>query len=196
MFEEEGPPSLLIALDDGYLHAITPGASRTLRPGFPLAVGGRLSTTPLIADGRVYAASPAGRLAAWDIGDVAEMFWSSLHGGSQNLSFQATDAEPVQEGSGNDLIVDAETYNWPNPVRDGTTHLRIATREPCTVEIDVVDLAGNLVHSLGAQVAVAHVPVEFEWRPDVASGVYYARVAAEAANGRKDSKLYSIAVIR
>ena len=192
----EGRPHVFLALTDGYMHAISPGSSSSVAPPFPLALGGRLSATPLIVGGTIYSVAPAGNLMGWDVDNFGGSTWSSLYGDGLNGSFVDAGTDPAPGGNGDELIVKDETYNWPNPVREGLTRLRIATVEPSTVKVSIIDMAGNLVHSLEGEASLARVPVEFEWRPDVESGVYFARVEAETAAGRQGTRLYSIAIVR
>ncbi|MGA7306068.1 MAG: hypothetical protein WBW88_14410 [Rhodothermales bacterium] len=195
-FEGESRPDIVLGLTDGYLYAYNLGDRPKVREGFPLAVGGSISVTPIITDSYIYTVSASGKLAGWSIDGLSGGEWTELNGDAMNRSFVDGGTGPLPGGSDQGLIVGAETYNWPNPVQDGVTHLRVATSEPSTVEVKIIDLAGNLVHSLDAEIHTAAVPVEFEWRPNVASGVYFARVRAKTTGGRTDTKLYSIAVIR
>ncbi|HUF07758.1 MAG TPA: hypothetical protein VMO47_00445, partial [Rhodothermales bacterium] len=193
---DDGRPHVLLALTDGYLHAVSPGASSSTALPFPLALGGRLSATPLIVGETIYAVAPTGDLLGWDVEDLGESTWSSLYGDALNGSFVDAGTDRAPGGNGNELIVKDETYNWPNPVREGFTRLRVATAEPSTVKVSIIDMAGNLVHSLVGEATLARVPVEFEWRPDVESGIYFARVEAQTAAGRQGTQLYSIAIVR
>lgn len=194
-YEGDESPDVLLALTDGYIYSLGLDGKHRNRAGFPLAVGGESIVTPIIIDNYIFTTSNTGRTAGWQIEGLNGGQWTQLYGDALNESLVDVGADPPPSDAGR-LIVDSETYNWPNPVREGVTHLRIATSEPSSVEVMIVDLAGNLVHAMNADLPTAAVPAEFVWRPQVESGVYFARVHAETAAGRSDTKLYSIAVIR
>lgn len=195
-FEGEQLPDVVVGLADGYLYDYKLGDRPRIREGFPLPVGGQGSTTPVITNNYIYSVSDSGTLVGWQVDGLIGGDWTTLYGDGLNRSLADAGSDPVPGDGSGDLILDTETYNWPNPVRDGVTYLRVATAEPSFVTMTIIDLAGNLVHSLNAEVPTAVAPVEIEWRPTVASGVYFVRVQAETVAGRSGSKLYSIAVIR
>lgn len=195
-FDDDGAPHLVLSLSDGYLYAYRPGRRATTRTGFPLAVGGTEAITPLIINDYIYTVSSTGSLAGWNVDGLAPAGWSMLYGDPLNRSFLDGGGDPPASPGDGSLIVDGETYNWPNPVRDGVTRLRVATRERASLAVTIIDLAGNLVHELAAEIQTPGVPIEFEWRPLVESGVYFARISAETPSGDSDTKLYPIAVIR
>ncbi len=60
----------------------------------------------------------------------------------------------------------------------------------------IVDLAGALVDELDAGSVRGGVPTELEWSTDAPSGVYFARITATTASGRKESQLIRMAIIR
>ncbi|MFV1979778.1 MAG: hypothetical protein ACC655_01375 [Rhodothermia bacterium] len=195
VWEGERRPSVLVGLGDGYLHAYSVEDGKE-RPGFPLAVGGGGLTTPLLADSALFAVSADGKVGGWVISGVGEVEWGQLYANPANTSYIASSGQPPQEPETSSLIDEQETYNWPNPVNDGTTRIRVKTREQSDIRMTVIDLSGTLVFESLLGVSPPGVPTEFEWRPEVGSGVYYARIEATATNGESATKLIRIAVIR
>ena len=192
-----GRPVIFAALHDGYVHAYAPGDGGREGAGFPLAVGSRLDATPLLHDGTLYAVAQEGALRGWRLQGVEAVIWGQLYADARNTSFLAPDPTapepPGEAGSG--LLVEAETYNWPNPVRDGRTMLRCMTTADARVEVTILDTAGTQVDAFTLDLR-GGTPAEHVWEADVASGAYFARVTAIGPDGRTDTKLVKIAVIR
>ncbi len=97
---------------------------------------------------------------------------------------------------GASLLVDSETYNWPNPVADGRTNFRVATTEDVSLRITIVDMAGGRVDELRAPLVRAGAPYEVTWTTDAQSGLYLARVTVTSTSGASESRLVKVAVIR
>jgi len=106
-----------------------------------------------------------------------------------------SDVNQPTEPEASGLIVDAETYNWPNPIRDGETFLRCMTTEDARVEITILDMAGALVKEMEMDLR-GGTPAEEVWQTNAASGVYYARVKATSDTGETATKLIKMAIIR
>ena len=94
------------------------------------------------------------------------------------------------------FLKQGEVYNWPNPVRDGRTFFRLATRIDVDVRITIIDGAGTLVDRLDVGLVRAQSPVDIQWTTEVGSGLYFARVEAFDANGKSETSLIKMAVIR
>ena len=102
---------------------------------------------------------------------------------------------PGTEPSSRLLLAD-ETYNWPNPILDGITHIRYMVDEVSDINILIVDGAGSLVHKAEIQSVSAGVPAEYIWETNAQSGLYFARVKATSISGREDMMLVKMALIR
>jgi hypothetical protein len=126
---------------------------------------------------------------------LSDIRWGQLYGDARNQSFVTLlgSEQPSPEAGG--LIVDTETYNWPNPIRNGETFLRCMTREDARVEITIVDAAGALVKEMAMDLR-GGTPSEEVWQTDAASGVYFARVKATTDTGETATKLIKMAIIR
>ena len=191
-------PGVIVASTDGYVYAFN--ISGRLRPvtGFPLEVGASVSATPaLSADGTLTAISENGHLKAWRIPGITSVRWGRMFGSEDNAGFiELAPGEPGPPDETRTLIVGDETYNWPNPIRNGSTHLRITTRRDARVSIRIIDGAGQLVDDVDMGIVRAGIPSEVKWQTDAESGLYFARLTAKTDDGEEDTSLVKMAVIR
>lgn len=197
-FGDDRPWSVLAGATDGYIYAYEVRSSRQPDERFPLAVGRSMRATPWIDGETLVAVGRSGGVHAWRFARVDSVAWGQLHADVHNRGFVevAGDASPPPTaGSGSGLLSRERTYNWPNPVREGRTNLRMVVNERCDVQITIVDMAGTLVEQISVDDVPANVPYETTWETDVPSGVYYARLKATAGSGRTDTKLITIAVV-
>lgn len=192
-FEGDEEWTVLTAASDGYVYAHGPSG---LRQGFPLEVGDAADATPLLADERLYAVSRSGTVKAWEVPAVAEIWWGELFGDPDNSSFVRLETTPPSAGEGDALVDASETYNWPNPIEAGTTHLRIRTSQDARVRVTILDAGGWLVEQLDLGQVAAGIPTEIEWTTDAESGLYFARFTASTDGGDEDTVVIKMAVIR
>lgn len=189
---------IVVAGDDGYIYAYD--TSRRQRPisGFPLEVGLSAPATPAFFDeSTLVAVSKEGELKGWRLDGVTDVLWSRLYGSGDNDSYvrvEGGDAEP--EPADGALIVDEETYNWPNPIRDGSTHLRVETRRDASVGVRIIDAGGRLIDDVVLGPVRSGIPQEMLWQADVSSGLYFARFTARTSDGEEETKLVKMAVMR
>lgn len=182
---------IVVTDNSGRVHALQDG--RALE-GFPLSIGHRIAGTPRLTSGRLDAVTGQAVLRSYAVTSLGDALWGERYQSSANKRFAAGIGAPgpaTQER----LLVAAETYNWPNPVRDGITHLRLMTGTDATVTITVVDIAGTVVHETALEVRGGS-PAEVRWMADVASGLYYARIKATTQDGTTDTRLIRVAVIQ
>ncbi|MEX0748054.1 MAG: T9SS type A sorting domain-containing protein [Rhodothermales bacterium] len=187
--------TVFAAAADGYLYAYDTSERQRLQPGFPLEVGNAALATPLIDEGILYAVSENGTTKAWRLPDVETVWWGKLFGSADNASFVDLRAGGSVDQAPPPLIDASETYNWPNPVENGITHLRTKTGLDSRVEITIIDAAGGLVAELEMNTR-AGIPSEIAWEANVESGLYFARITATSVGGVKATKLVKMAVIR
>ncbi len=193
-FEGDDRWTILSAAQDGYLYAHDLGGLRT---GFPLEVGSTADATPLVgADDRMYAVSGTGAVKAWELPPVADIWWAERHRDGANSSLVVLDSPPTGPGANERLIDPSETYNWPNPIEDGTTHLRIRTSRASHVTVTILDAGGGLVDELEFGQVPAGIPTEIEWEADVESGLYFARLTARSNEGNEETTVVKMAVVR
>ncbi len=185
-----GRPGIVVAGHNGEVYAFDGGR---LLDGFPLQAGASIEATPHLGEGRLAVLSTTGRLRLYATDDFGTALWGELFGGPANGSVAAATDAPAPLPPG--LIVDSETYNWPNPIREGQSFIRCMTSEDAEVRVIIVDAAGTLLDELELSLK-AGLPGEVLWQTRAASGLYFARVRARAPSGRTETNLIKMAVIR
>ncbi len=182
---------VVVAGKDGAVYAVEDGAEV---PGFPLGAGASILTTPRLAAGRLEVVTGSGVLRTYRISDAGTVQWGEQHRTSANVNY-AAELQGAGQPPEDRLLIVSETYNWPNPIRNGHTFLRLMTSQDATIEITIADMAGTVVHE--AVLAVhGGSPAEYQWQAAVESGLYFARIQARDAKGRTDAQLIRMAVIR
>ena len=185
-------PVVVVAALNGSVYALDLDRGGRQVPGFPVSTGYSVVATPLLNNSELYVVSADGDLQSYAIGDLTQVQWGEERGSARNTGFVSQD----QSVSGAEsLIIAAETYNWPNPVRHGRTFLRCMTSEAAQIDISIVDMAGVLIEEMAFEVS-PHSPFEHLWESEVSSGLYFARVRARSASGRTATRLIRMAVIR
>ncbi len=194
-FTESGGATIVVGAADGRIDAYDLGARGRQVPGFPLSAGRGPSIAPMVHEGRLWAVSSDGGHSVWVVNEDAPSAQHLVDGG--NSSFVVLPIMGPPEAPPASLLLDSETYNWPNPVQGGGgTWIRFQVTEPASVTIRILDLVGRLVDRLDVSTPDVGIPVEIRWDADVPSGVYTARVRAVAPTGASFEKLVKIAVIR
>ncbi|HEX7071055.1 MAG TPA: hypothetical protein VF190_09625, partial [Rhodothermales bacterium] len=197
-------PALFVPLGSGEIDAferMETGVFRR-REGYPLTVGARpvsitlthpamVSSSPV----RLYVLSGSGLLHGWEEGNLEGVPWGGAFGDAFRTSFAIVDA-PDEPAPTSRLLVTRETYNWPNPIRDGRTYLRCTTSEDADIRITIIDGAGSLVDEISMETVRAGVPTEVLWETNASSGLYFARVTATSTTGREETHVIKMAVIR
>ena len=187
-----GGIALLVAAANGVVYGFDLSTGGRQREGFPLAVGQSIVSTPALQDDMLHVVTRSGRLRSYALPGVEAVLWGQFRGSAKNTGWVELDVPPDPRSR---LLVAAETYNWPNPVRDGRTFFRSMTTEAAQITVTIIDAAGSLIDEL-EYAAQPHSPTEIHWEANVASGLYFARVRAISATGRKDTQLIKVAVIR
>ena len=192
VFRDSNGTTVLVASENGTVYGFDLNMGGRTAAGFPLSVGQRIAAAPLLQDSQLYVVSQTGRLRSYTLPDVQEIVWGQYRGSARNAGWSGLQVIPEPFDR---LLVMSETYNWPNPVRNGQTFFRTMTTWPAEVTITIVDAAGTLIDELSFT-SSADSPVEASWEAQVASGIYFARVMATRASGQRDSALIKLAVIR
>ncbi|TDI69759.1 MAG: T9SS type A sorting domain-containing protein [Bacteroidetes bacterium] len=197
-FEDDSAPVILIASVDGRIDAYDLGKRSRRVPGFPLSVGSELNVTLHMDGTSLFAVSGTGAVSRWDFSQVDKIVWGELFSTGNRSFFELP--ERLQVGGfgdgGENSEQRRETYNWPNPIREGVTWIRFRPGSVSDVEITIVDMTGQHVETLEMKNAPAGVSSEIPWRPTVGSGVYLARVQLTDGSGRVRTHLIKMAVIR
>jgi len=183
---------VVVAARNGTVYGFDLARGGRQREGFPLAVGRTLTAAPLLEDSRLHVVTRSGRLRSYRVPGLEQVDWGQYRGSARNAGWAEIDLPPEP---GQRLLVAEETYNWPNPMRDGRTFFRSMTTEAAEITITIIDAAGTRIDEL-AYAVLPHSPTEIVWETQAASGLYFARVRAIGSSGRSDSQLIRLAVIR
>lgn len=196
-FEGDSKSEIISVTKDGRIFAIDGGTGKVI-PGFPISCGGSVSVTPVLynADGKTNLAvlNDQNVLSAWSISSVeGKLYWSEEYGNPQNTSFidAAENTNRI-----NEFFPSSRTYNYPNPVYEGTTNIRYYVSEDSKINIKIFDLAGDFVAELN-DVAQGGMDNETVWNVgDIQSGVYLARIEASSSSGKTEQAIIKIAVVK
>ncbi|HTP78794.1 MAG TPA: T9SS type A sorting domain-containing protein, partial [Bacteroidota bacterium] len=102
-------------------------------------------------------------------------------------------ANPVPVSSA--FLPKDRVYNWPNPVYGPTTQIRYYTSEDANISVRIYDLAGAKITELRGK-STAGIDGELTWDVSrIQSGVYLARVEADAG-GQTGATIIKIAVVK
>ncbi len=207
--DANGTPDIVAVTQEGLVVAYDRTGSMVR--GFPLQSGPNNGFTPALfaiqsspgcdtdcsPSAGLMVASGDSTVYAWITGDGTGSFlWPQYMYDSQNSGL-VEDASVARPRS-TDFLPGNLAYNWPNPVgiNDGyKTHIRYYVSENATVEIKILDLAGDLVATLSGQ-GTGGLDNEVVWDvSSVQSGVYFARLEARSAT-KSGSAIIKIAVVK
>ena len=191
MTTRDGHARIVVAATNGLVHAVEQGRAV---PGFPLSVGASLPGTPRLSAGHLEVVTSEGVFRTYAIAAGGRRLWGEENQSSANTNMAAP-VTGTTSPADRRLLIASETYNWPNPVRNGVTFLRLMTREDATIAITVLDMAGTVVHEVALDMRGGS-PAEYRWDANVESGLYFARIKARSMQGRTDTRLVKVAVIR
>lgn len=87
-----------------------------------------------------------------------------------------------------------KVYNFPNPDRIGNATFRYAVNplSVTRVSIEVFNIAGKHIKTLEAD----PYSIEYHWNFDLSTGVYVYRITAYAADGRQESQVSKLVVLK
>jgi hypothetical protein len=144
----------------------------------------------------IAAASPDGKIFLFETGNTVtaeQLIWRSRNGDEKN-AFSVTRpfyaSSPIEE-----FFPEERCYNWPNPVYDDVTHIRVYVSMDANVTINIYDLAGDKVDEISAS-AVGGTDTDIAWNvKDIQSDVYLARVQV-SAGASSGEKIIKIAIVK
>ena len=189
---EEGGLVMVVVTARGQVEGwVQSGRAWTGIPGFPVSIGTPSSASVVLRDDYMWVLDARGGWYLWRFRATdATRAW-------ERDQMVAEPASSIDPNAGKRLLVEEETYNWPNPITNGSTRLRFEVQETSRVDIDIVDASGLRVDHLEMEAAPGGVPTEIIWHTDAGSGVYLARVKARSlSSGRTDARLIRMAIIR
>lgn len=169
--------------------------------GFPLYVGNISDQNnhpihPLIHGNILYAVSHRGDVKAWKLDDIEEVLWAGQYGNSfTNKITGHLDSENSQPSPpSDDILVQEETYNWPNPA-DDHTNIRFQTNGSGSVEVKIITSGGRIIFDKNYE-ANGGAPEEYQISTQSwSSGLYFGMITATVA-GQKEQKMIKIVVIQ
>ncbi len=192
-------PEIIVGTDNYQVYAFD--VYGKVVPGFPLSISGECLASPAVyyESNLVYLFVPSvdGYLYAWTIkpsSSPANVLWSSYLRDERHSNYSVKSSQVVPTPSA-DILDKNEVYNWPNPVYDDFTFIRVKTFYDAKVNVKIFDVSGLKVDELNVS-TTANFEVDLKWDVrNVQSGIYYARIEA-SAQGRSDVKIIKIAVVR
>lgn len=197
-FYRDSLPEIIVGADNFQIYAFD--ISGKIIPGFPISISGACLSSPAVyyESNLVYlfVLSLDGYLYAWTIKPTStvRILWSGYLKDEKHSNYSSGTLGIAPEPFA-DILDKREVYNWPNPVYDDFTFIRVKTFYDAKVNIKIFDLAGFKVDEFNIS-TVANFEAEVKWDiKNVQSGIYYARIEANA-NGKSDVKIIKIAVVR
>ena len=198
-FYADSLPEIIVGTDTGLIYAFDV-YGRTI-PGFPVSISGACVASPAVyyESNLVYLFVPSndGYLYAWTIKpDVipANVLWSNYLKDEKHSNYSSKSPEFIPPTSV-EILDKKEVYNWPNPVYDEFTFIRVKTFYDAKINIKIFDLAGFKVDEINSNVS-ANFETDIKWDvKNVQSGIYYARIEA-IAQGKSDVKIIKIAIVK
>ncbi len=169
---------------------------------FPLSVAQPINSSPVItnlnSDGKVnlIARSADNFCYVWNLDYEYEpdrIYWGQFLKDAQHTGlYLHTALPPTKAGS---LMPEKMVYNYPNPTEGNATTIRYYLRDAAEVSIRIYDMSGELVKELSGP-GLEGVENEVNWDiSNVQSGVYLARVKAQAEN-ESNIAIIKIAVVK
>jgi len=190
--DNDGLPEIVIGSPDGRVYALNGNGTNVA--GFPLTAGGKIYSTPLLADLdgdssdiELVIGCDDGNLYAWSIGSpvtASSLSWPMFCGNQAHTGFMNWDPalHPLPAQSG-ELIKNA--YVYPNPARGDNAKIRFFLESNAEIDIKIFNLAGELVRQY-SQPGQAMAENEVVWSLEkIASGVYIIRVEANDGTNAK-----------
>lgn len=194
--DDDGFSDIISTTNNGSIFAVS-GESGKLLNEFPLSIGGLFDSDHSIIktdDGiSISAVNENSDFYFWNINSNGKVQWGSEFGNNSNSSSSnsAESSEFISE-----YFPKNRTYNWPNPVYGTETNIRTYVSEDSQVKVRVFDLAGDLVDQFEFQ-ALGGFDTEYVWNvSSVQSGAYLAHLEVKSNNGKTESKIIKIAVVK
>jgi len=192
----------------GVVHGMD--ASGKSLPNFPIALGDSIKISPAIldidgdGDSELAVATKSGWLYVFDLPSdfnalPSAALWLQAYGNEMNQNrfglegaVNNTGAGPIEVKS---LLPARRAYNWPNPNKENYTFIRYWLARSARVRIKIYDVSGDLVQEI-AGTGFPQTDNEVRWNlQSVQSGIYFARIEAEAS-GERAVRIIKIAVVK
>ncbi len=199
-FYGDSLPEIIVGTDNSQVYAFE--ANGKVVPGFPVSISGACLTSPAVyyESNLVYLLVPSidGYLYSWTIRSSptqAKVFWSSYLRDERHSNYSSREFIPIVEPPFAEVLYEDEVYNWPNPVYDDFTFIRVKTFKDAKVNVKIFDVSGFKVDEFNFS-TTADFETDVRWNvKNINSGIYYARIEA-TANGKSEVKIIKIAVVK
>jgi len=125
--------------------------------------------------------------------DQNRIFWGQFLRDAQHTGLYLKPVLPPKKEAS--LLPEKMVYNYPNPTEGNATTIRYYLRDAAEVSIRIYDMSGELVKELSGP-GLEGVENEVNWDiSNVQSGVYFARVKAQAES-ESSVVIIKIAVVK
>lgn len=137
-----------------------------------------------------------GELVQWRLKEQVKPLWGTAFGATDEANFSTSETVDNNSNLNSiDLLNLDETYNWPNPVRNGQTSIRYQSRVGASIVIIVAQPSGKIVHKTEFE-AGSSLPESYQLNTNnLASGVYLVSVNA-SLNGQTQKKIIKMVVVQ
>ncbi|MBN1825335.1 MAG: VCBS repeat-containing protein [Candidatus Eisenbacteria bacterium] len=199
-FDFDGEPEVVFGTEGGNLWLLRSGGEP--EEGYPAALGGAPQGGVWMVAGEYENAWRTNVLVVSGRGAMDLRFFSGVNqpriewtGYQNGNGFAGRYAVgPIHQPSTSELLVEKETYVYPNPAgRGGDARIRYRVTAPCRVSIRIYDITGRMLRDFGEREVPAETG-EAVWEIcGEASGLYFARVEARGED-REGRKLIPFAV--
>jgi hypothetical protein len=144
----------------------------------------------------IAAAAPDGTVFAFRTGNNVtseQLIWRSKYADERNAG--GVTRAFSSPGPAREFFPLERCYNWPNPVYDDVTYIRLYAADDADVRIRIYDLAGDKVDEIAAQV-VGGTDTDIPWNVSaIQSDTYLAHVLVTSPQGQGE-KIIKIAVVK
>jgi hypothetical protein len=132
------------------------------------SLDGDILSSPAITSGRLFAATFAGSIYAWQMQEAAPFAGTFMD----------------------------SSYCYPNPARGAVSHIRIVTASAGELTITIYTMAEKPATFLSRRMAAGEIYL-YDWDlKNVANGAYIAKTVMKYASGKTETKFIKIAVLR
>ncbi len=199
---------IIVTDPGGVIHGLD-AAGKSL-PDFPVALGDSIKVSPALldidgdGDTELAVATISGWLYVFDLPSdfgalPAAAVWRQAYGNEMNQNRFGLEGAGNNTGVGagemTSLLPARRAYNWPNPNKDNFTFIRYWLARSARVHIKIYDISGDLVQEI-AGTGFPQTDNEVRWDlQSVQSGIYFARIEAEAS-GERAVRIIKIAVVK
>lgn len=196
-FSGSNGSEIIAATNDGRIFAIDGNTGKVVN-GFPISTGAGLITIPVLFEDNskisLATINSLSNFSAWVIGSTkGKMFWTEENGNNQNTAFVPAAAN---QNLVNEFFPKDRAYNYPNPVYGSETTIRYYVSEDSKIDIKIFDIAGDYVSELHDN-AVGGMNNETIWNvSNIQSGIYLAHIQAQSVNGKTESNIIKIAIVK